>query len=213
MHPRLTIASLPGVLLLAIISLPSQAQTSHADLCRMQSVGLTFTMQTAIGLKQPKAVALDHAGLRPGGPRRQLADHAYERLAGGASQQNVEGEVRARCMQLDRDELASDDANFGEQDQGAEAQLCADVSSSIASFLTEEPGMLSADADKLLDQFTSSRPHDDVTPRPLLRRTLELAQQHARTQPDRLRVADFVMKHCQALKPAERAALDAEYYL
>jgi hypothetical protein len=179
----------------------------------MQSVGLTFTMKTAIGLKQPKTVALDHAGLRAGGPRRELADYAYGRLAGGASQETVEGEVRTRCMKLDRDALANDDANFGEQQQGAEAQLCADVSSSIASFLTEEPGMLTASADKLVDQFTSSRPHDDVSPRPLLRRTLELAQQQARANPDRLRVADFVMKHCQALNPAERAALDTEYYL
>ena len=212
MHPRLTIASLLS-LLMFWISPPSQAQTSHADICRMQSTGLAFTMKTAIGLKQPKDVALDQAGLRKDGPRRQLAEPAYTRLAAGASLDTVTGEVNARCMKLDRDALADDDANFDQQEQGAGAQLCADVSSSIAGFLVDEPGMLTADADKLLDQFTSSRPHDDVNPRPVLRRTLELAQRHARTNPDRLRVADFVMKNCQALKPEDRAALDAEYYL
>jgi hypothetical protein len=199
-------------LLVCLVPLASHAQTSQADICRAQSVGLTFTMKTAIGLKQPKDVALDHAGLRKGGPRRQLADHAYGRLAAGTSEDTVTREVNARCLKLDRDALAEDDATFDERDQGAGAQVCADTASSIASFLVEEPGMLAADAGKLLDQFTNSRPHDDVNPRPVLRRTLVLAQQQARTNPDRQRVADFVMKHCEALKPGERAALDAEFY-
>lgn len=199
-------------LIACLAPLASHAQTSQADICRAQSVGLTFTMKTAIGLKQPKDVALDHAGLRKGGPRRLLADHAYGRLAAGASEDTVAGEVNARCQKLDRNALAADNATFDEQDQGAGAQVCADTASSVASFLVEEPGMLTADAGKLLDQFTNSRPHDDVNPRPVLRRTLELAQQQARTSPDRQQVADFVMKHCEALKPADRAALDAEFY-
>jgi len=206
------LASILSITLLCLVSWRAQSQTSHADICRLQSSGLTFGMNTAIGLKQPKAVALDHAGLRKGGPRRQLADFAYTRLAGGASLDTVTREVNARCMQLDRDALAADDANFDVPDQGAGAQLCADTASSVASFLVDEPGMFTANADKLLDQFTNSRPHDDVNPRPVLRKTLVAAQQQARTQPDRERLADFVMKYCEALKPGERAALDAEFY-
>lgn len=212
MRPRLLSASLLSSLALVFAALPLQAQTSHADICRLQSAGLTSTMNTFIGVKQPKDVALDQSGLRKGGPRRQLADYAYTRLAAGAGVDTVTREVNARCLKLDRDALADDDANFNEQDQGAGAQVCADTASSVASFLVEEPGMLTADADKLLDQFTNSRPHDDVNPRPVLRRILVLVQQQARTNPDRQRVADFAMKQCQALKPEERAALDAEFY-
>jgi hypothetical protein len=210
---RRTINRLPGLLaLLCLASLPSRAQTSHADICRLQSSGLTFTMNTFLGQKQPREIALDQAGLRKGGPRRQLADHAYARLAAGADLDVVVREVNARCLKLDRDALANDEANFDEADQGAGAQVCADVASSVAAFLVEEPGMLTAAADKLLDQFTSSRPHDDVNARPILRRTLLQAQQQARTNPDRQQVAGFVMKQCEAMKPAERAALDAEFY-
>jgi hypothetical protein len=209
---RTTAPLLSLAALLCLGSPPSRAQTSHADICRLQSSGLTFTMNTFLGQKQPKDVALDQSGLRPGGPRRQLADYAYTRLAAGAKLDAVTAEVNARCLKLDRDALANDDANFDEQDQGAGAQLCADTASSVASFLVEEPGVLTADADKLLDQFTNSRPHDDVNPRPVLRRMLVQAQQQARTHPERQRVADFVMQQCQALKPADRAALDAEFY-
>ena len=209
---RVLNAGITGVIAqFALASMSANAQTSQADICRAQSIGLTSTMKIALGLEQPKDVALDHAGLRPGGPRRQLASLAYSRLESGASESTVEGEVRARCMELDRDVIANDDSTVDEQPKGASAHVCADVASSVAGFL-EDPGTRTASVDELLDQFTSSRPHDDERSLPELRRTLQLAQQQARIKPGHKSVADFVMKHCRSLKPEERTALDAEFY-
>jgi hypothetical protein len=178
----------------------------------MEGMGLTLGMKTSLDLKITREVALDGAGLRPGGPRRQLADYAYSRLSAGAHQDTVEREVQARCLRMDRQALLDDKPTFGEQDAGAGKELCSDLALSVTGFLINEPGMMSASSTVAFERYSSSRPHGDNMQRPNLLRALELAQIRGRVDPDEMRLQQLLLDHCKSLSPAQRAALDSEFY-
>jgi hypothetical protein len=74
----------------------AHAQLSHAELCRVQTLELTVSKKTAVGLKQPRAVALEQAGLKAHGPRFALASLAHSRFESAATEAELGGEFCAQ---------------------------------------------------------------------------------------------------------------------
>jgi hypothetical protein len=191
----------------------AHAQISHADLCRTQSLGLTVTMKTAVGLKQPRAVALEQAGLAAGGPRYALASLAHSRLESGAKEDAVIEEVRAACMRADYRALLDDDSKFDGGGSGnAGAQLCSDLATSMSGFLAGDAQAVAMNVDEALDVYAPREHSDNPAPRPRLARALQLTQQFARANPDAKKIADFAMRHCKSLDARAQAELDGEFY-
>lgn len=209
--PAATFAA-PCLVWLASALVPAYGATSHADLCRAQSVGLTATMKTFLGLKQPKAVALQQSGLKQGGPRRQLADLAYSRLESGTSESAAVDEVRAACLRQDYRALLEDEPEFdqGAVTDGAGPQLCADIASSMSAYLSDAAARTQS-IEVAMQEYAPAEHQDRPLPR--LRRALELTREFAGANADPKAIADFAMRHCTALDSDARAQLDDEFYV
>ncbi|MEK8031486.1 hypothetical protein AACH06_11715 [Ideonella sp. DXS29W] len=200
--------------LLAWLSLAAHAQTSagidHPAYCRLQADGLAQGVKTLIDRKAPRTVVMDELGLRRDGPRFRMADLAYQRLLAGAPLAAVRGELQQLCLTIPRAALEQDDPTFGQRQEGAGAQLCADLGSSVADFLLDEPGMMDADVATALQRMFPGESTGASMPQ--LRQALQAAQAHARANPDRMKLTSFVAGYCERLPPTRRAALDAEFY-
>ena len=191
----------------------AHAQLSHVELCRIQSMGITVSMKTAVGLKQPRAVALEQAGLKAGGPRFALASLAHSRLESGATETAVTSEVRAACMRADYQALLNDAPAFDTAAAGnAGAQLCSDIATSMSGFLAGDAQAAAMSVDDALDSYAPREYSETPAPRPRLRTAMQLTQQFARANPDAKKIADFAMRHCNALDARARAELDREFY-
>lgn len=204
-----------GALTLAWLAFASTAyaQISHADLCRTESLGLTVTMKTAVGLHQPRAVALEQAGLVAGRPRYALASLAHSRLESGAKEDAVTEEVRAACIRADYRALLDDRSRFDAADSGnAGTQLCSDIATSMAGFLAGDAQAVAMNVDEALDSYAPREHSDAPAPRPRLRTAMQLTQQFARANADPRKIADFAMRHCKSLDARAQAELDGEFY-
>jgi hypothetical protein len=189
----------------------AQAMVSQADWCRTQSVGLTRSMKTAQGLNQLEPVALQQAGLAPGGPRHRLAILAWQRLEAGDSENAAAEVVRAACMRENLRALLDDTPTFGTKPEGAGAQLCSDLATGLSGYLSDGEAA-TRELGQALDEF-APREHDDNRPRPRLAEALRVTQQFARGNRDSKAIAGFAMRHCQSLDANARAELDAEFYV
>ena len=205
-----------GVLWISLLWLAlcgaAQAQISAADLCQVEAGGLVLTMETYLERKMPEAVALQAAGLTPGGLRARIAGPAYRQLASGANRAAVIQRAIAQCLQLGANAVADEELTFDTARQdGGGAQLCADVSNGIAGFLVQERGANRLGIDAALELYRSSDPRQIETPR--LRRAMELALQRARIAPNEVEIARMVFEYCEGLDAAGREQLDAEFYV
>jgi hypothetical protein len=206
------IAIASGLLWLSFSS-AAHAQTSHAELCRMQSMGLTVTMKTAISVHQPRAVALEQAGLKAGGPRYALASLAHSKLEAGSPESAVIEQVRAACMRADYRALLEDKPTFDAAPAGnAGAQLCSDLATSLSGFLTADRKAAAMSVEDALDAYAPREHSESPAPRPRLQAAMRLTQQFARANPDAKKIADFAMRHCTSLDASARAELDGEMY-
>jgi hypothetical protein len=209
---RLAISS-PLAVLWVIFAVPAHAQITHADLCRTESMGLTMTMKTAVGLQQPRAVALEQAGLKIGGLRHTLASLAHRRLEAGVKESTVVEEVRAACLRADYRALLDDKPTFNTVDAGgAGAQLCSDIGTSMAGFLADDSQAATLSVEDALLSYAPREHSDNPMPRPRLSAAMQLTQQFARTNRDAKKIADFAMRHCNSLDARAKAELDREYY-
>jgi len=189
----------------------AQAQmVSQVDLCRTESVGLTRTMQISQGLNQPELVALQQSGLKPGGPRHRLARLAWQRLEAGDSESAAAQAVRSACMRENLSALVDDKATFGTKPEGAGAQLCSDLATTLSGYLSDGEAPTRA-LDQALAEF-APREHGDDRSRPRLTEALRLAQQFARGNADPKAISGFAMRHCEGLDSSARAELDGEFY-
>lgn len=207
------IAQCAGALLWMTFSANAHAELSQAEYCRTHAMGITVTMKTAVGLSQPRAVALEQAGLAKGGPSYALATLAHSRLEGGAKVAAVTEEVRAACLRADYRKLLADKPTFDGAASGeAGAQLCSDLATSMSGFLAGDRQAAAMPVDDALDAYAPREHSDTPAPRPRLRTAMQLTQQFARTSPDARKIADFAMRHCNSLDASARTELDGEFY-
>jgi hypothetical protein len=191
----------------------AHAELSQAEYCRVHAMGITVTMKTAVGLSQPRAVALEQAGLAEGGPLFELATLAHSRLEGGAKEAAVTEEVRAACVRADYRKLLADKPTFnGEGGGEAGAQLCSDLATSMSGFLAGDRQAAAMPVDDALDAYAPREHSETPESRPRLRMAMQLTQQFARRTPDAKKIADFAMHHCNSLDARGRAELDGEFY-
>jgi len=204
------VKSLIAVALLLGLATSAHAEVSLADWCQLQSVGLTRTAVTWRGLDQPVAVALEQAGLKPGGPRHRLATLAWHRLEAGDNEEAATRAVRAACKRENLRALLDDQPTFGSQPEGAEAQICSDLATSLSGYLAD-PGAVNMPTDIAVEEF-APLPSETGAARPRLTNAMRLTQHFARTNRDSKAISGFVLQHCRSLDAGARAQLDKEFY-
>ncbi len=206
-----------GLVLFAAIAplRPAMAQMTTEARCQNATSGLVIGMQTARETGWTREVALETAGLAPGGPRYRIADAAYRQLAAGAPLQRILDQARAECRRIGPEALEDDESTFDDSREaggrGGGAQLCADVADNIAALLAEEPAVRTMPIDEALRELRNSDPRDIAWP--VQRDLLAQAQRQARIQADELSLQRFVYGRCTALDTATREALDREFYV
>lgn len=196
--------------LLSGLATSAQAQVSQSDWCQLQSVGLTRTAVTWRGLDQPVAVALEQAGLKPGGPRHRLATLAWHRLEAGDNEEAATRAVVAACKRENLRALLDDEPTFGNQPEGAEAQICSDLATSLSGYLAD-PGAVNTPLDIAVEEFAPS-PSETGAARPRLTEAMRLTQRFASANRDAKAISGFVFQHCRSLDASARAQLDQEFY-
>lgn len=201
--------TLIAIALLLGLAPSAHAEVSLADWCRLQSVGLTRTAVTWRGLDQPVAVALEQAGLKPGGPRHRLATLAWHRLEAGDNEDAATRAVLAACKRESLRALLDDEPTFGSKPEGAEAQICGDLATSLSGYLAD-PGAVNMPPELAVEEFAPSP--DAGAARPRLREAMRLTQHFARANRDTKAISAFAFQHCRSLDAKARAELDKEFY-
>ncbi len=191
------------------------AQLSIDERCANATGGLVLSMQTARETGFAREVALEMAGLAPGGPSYRIADEAYRQLASGIPVATALQRAKARCRQIGVEALEDDERTFETSREpagrGGDAQLCAVVATSLANYLTDDPANAARPLDDALRDYLLSIPRDG--PAPQTRRALQVAQERARVGANAQELQRVVLRHCEALTTAEREALEAEAYV
>jgi hypothetical protein len=187
------------------------AQPPSASLCGVHAAGLVTGMRKAVDLQQPLEVAVQHAGLAPGGPRQRMAQLAHRLFVAGTAEPVVRQRVTDLCLSMDRQALLDDKPTFDTRPSAAGAQVCSDVASTVAGFLSDPAGR-SLPLDSAFAEYTSGRA-EEGSPLDTLRAAFERGYVRARQGADARAVASTVMSHCSALPPAQRARLDEQFYV
>jgi hypothetical protein len=210
-----------ALLLIASCLLPEAAlaQLSPEARCRNLASGLVLTMKTYREVGQTRDVALEQVGLAPGSARHRVAAEAYGQLAAGTPLDTVLDRARAECLRIGPDALEPEDS--GDDGGGADGTVgaretegppvCADVASSIAALLADDPAARTGPLDEALFALRSGDPRDIQTPQ--LRRLLEFGRQRARVSTNQQVLQQQVYVQCSTLDAAGRKALEVEVYV
>lgn len=192
---------------------PASAQMSVEDRCRNATGGLVLSMNTQRQIGRTRDVALEHSGLKPGGPRYLIADDAYRQLAAAVPLEAVLERARARCRQVGPDALEDDEPTFNgtrEPDGGGGPQLCAAVASTIAAQVAEDPVLRRMPVDDAVREVQRDDPREMA--RPQLRRILQITLARAAVRADEQELQELIFRHCDGLDTAAREALERELY-